>query len=63
MPVTQVFRYDLPSGRYYAVGQDPHTESMLSNNYYKEPFKPVYENPWTGVVNQNPNELNDNDLF
>lgn len=59
----QVFRYDLPSGRYYAVGQDPHTESMLSNNYYKEPFKPVYENPWTGVVNQNPNELNDNDLF
>ena len=50
----EVFRYDLPSGRYYAVGKKVNTQSMISKEYYSEPFEsknpyatiPQGSNPW-----------------
>ena len=57
----QVFRYDLPSGRYNAVNVEPNTNSMISDKYYIEPrMKP--DNPWAGIDREKIHQ-NDDDLF
>ena len=67
----EVFRYDIPSGRYYSKNTTPNHKSMLSKEYYEEPPVDVTLNPYNGVE-RNPYEQikqnnwygnDDNDLF
>jgi twinkle protein len=49
----EVFRYDLPSGRYYAVNTEVNKKSLIEDGYNVAPkFKA--ENPYNGVKNVNP---------
>lgn len=49
----EVFRYDLPSGRYYAVNTEKNTKSLIGDDYNTKPIlKP--ENSYNGIKNANP---------
>ncbi|MCH1473655.1 MAG: toprim domain-containing protein [Bacteroidia bacterium] len=60
----EVFRYDLPSGRYFSKSTTPNHESMMDDKYYKEPKIDIVltEKPYLDVKPNNWYE-NDKDLF
>ena len=59
----EVFRFDIPSGRYYSKNTTPNHKGMLDNDYYSEPFERQQpENMYNNLININPYET-DNDVF
>ncbi len=59
----EVFRFDIPSGRYYSKNTTPNHKGMLDNDYYSEPFERQQpENMYKNIININPYET-DNDVF